>query len=1411
VSALRHVYAGKTLLVTGSTGFLAKALVAKVLRDLPDTRLVLLIRERTRPGGDVVPASDRLRREVLGSSAFRRLRSELGDGFERTLAARVRAIQGDLTRPGLGLSPDDAQVLAAVDVVVNSAATVVFDEELDKALAINARSVLQLLAAARGARNAPLLHVSTAYVCGRSTGVVPERPPDPSRVVDDDLRGLEKGTLDLDAELRHLDARCEEARARLGADRAQLKERLIEIGMEEARRRGWNDTYTYTKSLGERLLVRERGGVPACILRPAIIESAVQEPEPGWIDGLRMADPIFAAFGRGVLRDFPADPDSLIDFIPVDHVVNAALAALGDLLARSVAGVRQDGVPVHHVATSSANPLGFLELFELTRDYFLDNPMRGRDGRPVTPPLWGFVDEGRFTRRMGRRLRAVDAAATALKVLPARVTGQGRQALARTKGQLERILYYVRIYRPYCTFPAQFDTSRTEALFRSLSPQDQALFPFDPRSIDWASYIQDVHIPGLRRNVLREQVPEPMAHGTPAAGPAPPEEGAPSVRTLVTLIEATASAHGARPALRIRRDGALRTMTHRELLESALGGAARLQGLGVKPGDRVLLVSENRPEWVASYFAILAAGAIAVPLDAGSDAARIEAVGRVTDARVALFSPRCRDAFGAGNGHDPGFLVALVTDLAAQPLAAPAARGMDLPVPVTPEQAASILFTSGTTLEPKGVVLPHASFLANLDSIVEVLQPTCEDRIVSVLPLHHAFEFTAGLLAPLSVGASITYLETLSSQAIVETLRETRATHLLGVPRLFELVLAGLSRQLDETGGGAGAVLGALRGTSRAFSAVGVNASRTLLAPLHARFGGCLRALISGGAALDPKVHDGFRALGFPIVEGYGLTECAPVVTVNPLDDSRAGTVGRPLPGVEVRIHRPGADGVGEILVRGANLMAGYYKDPESTSRVVRDGWFHTGDLGRLDDDGYLRITGRLKDLIVTGAGKNVYPDEVEATLHDVAHVKEACVVGARARGGAGEEVHLVVVLAADAPPGAKDAVTREVTARMQALPPHQRVQRIHFWDEDLPKTALQKVKRGQVQARLQGDVAPAGATATTAPLDDHPAVRDVLQLLARLARVPASSLRRDQALSFDLGVDSLMRVELVAAIEARTGKTVPDETVQDVATVDDLCVLVRSLAGAVPAAAGAARRGNGPDVAAMALRAVDGTGRLLSRAAAPLVRGSWPAFYGAYLRLRVRGREHVPVGGAYILAANHQSHLDAGAILTALGPEASRVRVVAARDYFFSTPWRSSFFSQLMNAIPFDRHGDWEQGMEACKAALGAGHPLLIFPEGTRSPDGRLQPFKAGIGILALDAGVPIVPARIDGTHQALPKGRRIPRPFGVTVTFGAPLDARQLVERTTLLSYERYRHVAEAVRQDIVALGHQKHATTP
>jgi HAD superfamily hydrolase (TIGR01490 family) len=503
-------YRGKSILLTGGTGFLGTALVEKILRSLPELdRLYLIVRPSK--GKD---AEDRFYKDVLNSAALRRLRGELGDAFEGRVAEKVRVLEGDVHAPSLGLAEGAlAELSENVDVVVHSAASVVFDAPLDAAVDSNVRGTVGLLKLARGWSKRPLfMHISTAYVAGNVRGDAPEEPPGrttPNGTVTD----AREEVLDLEAVVAEVDKASQErgllrrfeteARNELGMvgspeevaertdqlRRAWMRERLVERGTERARELGWNDVYTFTKSLAERTVMEERGDSPLIILRPAIIESSFAEPYPGWIQGSRMADPIIMAFAKGLLREFPGDPETLVDIVPVDHVVNAILAA----------GARRPETPeVFHVASGQRNPLSYLDLYHHVRDYFVENPLRDSGGRPIQVPEWSFPGRRKVELALKAELVALSVGGKIAARLPdGHMVSDARQRMARAEKRARMSLYYSRIYGAYANMYAVFLTDRTKRLYEALEPADKKAFPFDIADVDWRRWLHGTHLPAL--------------------------------------------------------------------------------------------------------------------------------------------------------------------------------------------------------------------------------------------------------------------------------------------------------------------------------------------------------------------------------------------------------------------------------------------------------------------------------------------------------------------------------------------------------------------------------------------------------------------------------------------------------------------------------------------------------------------------------------------------------------------------------------------------------------------------------------------------------------------------------------------------------------------------------------------------
>jgi long-chain acyl-CoA synthetase len=1238
MSTIQRYFADKTVLVTGATGFLGKALLEKMLRSLPDVRrLYLLIRPRQQ-GNRTTPADGRFRGEVLQSSVFDRLKQELGDRFDDHVDQRVRVINGDLTDERLGVSEADYRLLAdETEVIINSAAVVVFDERLDLSLNLNTLGAKRLLDFARDCRRLEAtVHISTCYVSGMAKGWIPEE--------------VRPGAFDVDEEANRLLAEIDAVKRQHGGNEQVLKEKLVELGLKQARSRGWHDTYTFTKALGEQMVCKHRGELATVILRPSIIESALAEPEPGWIDGFRMGDPLMVGLGKGYLKDFPGVPESIADLIPCDFVVNAILASAPRCAA-------EGGLRVYQVASGEHNPIQFHTLYDAVVEHFSGNPMRQRDGTPVVMGHWTWPDVDSYRRKLAWRYRFPLVAGRALlrPLTFFKSVSRLRQKLKVKRASLDLLRYYVDIYSPYTRLGSRFHAGNTAGLWESLSTEDHALFNFDVRGIDWRVYITNIHLPGLRKHVLNQEMGET-------------EEGAVApVRTIPELLARSADRFPEAVALQMKRGGIWQRWTYDEVERRVGEAAATLHGLGIHKGDRVLLYAENQPEWGVACLAVVSLGAVVVPVDRQLGQGEVLAIARFVEAKAILASQTTSRELADAKPQAAAVPVLLNVNAGCAPFdpsANPQATAGHVPsARVHPDDLALILFTtSATDRDPRGVMLTHRNFLSNVMGVVQLLPPRSSDRFLSVLPLHHPLEFTGGFLVPLYTGATVTYCQSTRSRALFENLRETQATALIGTPRVFQMLHDSIRKEVGS-GRWARFRFDALKWVSKlGRTLIGRNWGRRLYASVHSHLGGHLRVLLSGGAPLPRQLFDDFTAMGFDLCEGYGLTETSPVATANPLRALKKGTVGVPLPGVEVRIDGADEWGVGEIVVRGPNVMAGYFRNPEATARAVRDGWLHTGDGGYLDRAGYLHLTGRTLDRTVTAATGNDSPEEVEQVSEPLPGVTEPCAV--------------------------------------------------RSWDELLEAEAL----------------------AAPPPADGLQAVRP---------EVNGS----------------------VAVAERPTTVTVPTARVL---------------------------RPKGAAEDARWLRR--GWGKVILQA---LTRRLMRWYSWAWFGFEARGVEHLPQG-AFIVAANHCSHLDTGAVVTAFGKRGHELFVMGARDYFFNRRLKGWFFHTFLNVIPFDRNENVSMGLRLAHAVLRSGRPVLIYPEGRRSAKGELQPFKAGIGLLGAELGVPIVPCCIEGTHAALPKGGRFPWWCKLRVTFAPPVTMEEYQAKYAGCKERRevWRRIADDVR---------------
>ncbi len=564
-------------------------------------------------------------------------------------------------------------------------------------------------------------------------------------------------------------------------------------------------------------------------------------------------------------------------------------------------------------------------------------------------------------------------------------------------------------------------------------------------------------------------------------------------RNFAEMLAGIARSYGDAPAFRARPAGeeeGYETLSFRELESRALALSRFFLSSGLGPGAPVAIYAENRPEWCICYFAAVAAGLVAVPLDTAMDEVGAANVLAASSARALVYSGRLREkALAAASASGTAGIVLLNIDAenhgaasgAASErsyrriLAEPPAAELPDPDSIPAESTAAVIFTSGTTGVAKGIVLSHAGILANMEAAVRALRVDRRDNILAVLPLHHTYATTCTFLAPLEAGCSVTFVEKIVPSVVIRHIRESGVTVLIGVPLLFDKIRAGIEGELRKLAAPAAAALRALIGAARFLTVdCGLDAGRPLLGFLRRKAGlASLRLCVSGGGPLLQATAHFFDALGLRMVQGYGMSENGPLISVNlPMfKDNRS--VGVPVWNTEVRIADAGPDGNGEIQVRSPSLMKGYLDAPEATARILTaDGWLRTGDLGRIDHRGFIFITGRSKDLIVTEGGKNVYPEEIEQKFADSPWVAEVLILGrGRSEGHSGEDVIALCFPNYDAVRAAfpgheadeefvRSLLRSEVQRVNKALPQYMKVVDFKIRETEFEKTSTRKIKR---------------------------------------------------------------------------------------------------------------------------------------------------------------------------------------------------------------------------------------------------------------------------------------------------------------------------------------------------------------
>ncbi len=1425
-----EIYRDRKILLIGSTGFLGKVTLSMLLYRFPNVgRVYVTVRARSQEESEA-----RFWNSVIPAPPFDPLRERYGTALEGFLRDKVSVLGGDIGEVNLGYSEEEAQHVAGdIDVVINSAGNVTFNPTLESALRTNVVGTQNVIAFTRRMKRPALVHVSTCFVAGNRSGAVWESDPVigyfPRKhelpgvefSVDREIADCAKlaGRVKEEAKDAMIVARFRDlARKRLieeGRDeddpdalglavarerKVWTRTRLTELGVERSAWWGWPNIYTYTKALGEQLVAAEVGMVRS-IVRPSIVESALAYPFPGWNEGFTTTAPIIFLVLKGQTQ-VPANEKLILDITPVDQVAAVMLAVAAQACV-------EDPQLVHQAATGDSNPNNLERIITLVglykRRHFQEkdtgikllNEMAARmEPRPVYTSRFEKTSIPMFNAAAKKASSLLDRAR------PSWGGGRVVEVIDRVKTTVDRVEEITRettdafeLFRPFTIENAYvFRSDNIRSLFERIGKDEQSLLTWNPEKLDWYDYWINIHLPGLKKWVF------PTLEEDMRAQP----KRIYTYRDLLELFETSTKRHATRVAMRIERDGHKEQYTYADLRELATRAGAFLASQGITPGDRVMLFSHNAPEWGMTYFGVLKAGASCIPVDPESSLEEIINFARAGDAAAIILSNKLNQEHAELRKRlaDEGLNLRIwVFDeiFALSDEQTEEQRIALLPQKVQAQSVASLIFTSGTTGRPKGVMLSHRNLTSMVSMLSSVFDMSTRDGVLSVLPLHHTFEFSTGFLTPLSRGAQITYLPELTSDALARAIKNGHVTGMVGVPALWELLHRRIKSKFYERSDWIGKTAEALiKANAWLRDNTPLNLGPFVFYPIHEGLGGRIRYFISGGSALNERIQADFQGLGFTILEGYGLTEASPVLTVTrPENRLLTGTVGKPLPGVEVKIAAPDASGVGEVIARGPNVMLGYYEDEEATRSALVQRWLYTGDLGKLDDDGNLYLVGRSKEIIVDTNGKNVYPDELEEVYSNSPFVKELSIVGLP--DGVGEKVAGLVVpddeydiaLSRDELRRRIEEHFRDVSA---SLPYYKRVKVLHFTDVELPRTATRKVKRREVLQIMQTleESQKAVKPSTRRDLADADA-RWLIGVIASVTNRPAREIAIDSRLA-DLGFDSLMFVELATAIENAGGAISEPERFNEVQDVRELLSVVgrrSSTARAESRSQADDQRTDSDEIYVPSFVRVAGNvaGDLLQR-----------VLYDRFLKTRYEGQSNIPVHTNFIVAPNHCSHLDMGLTKMALGETGKDLVALAAADYFFDNKYKRAVMENFTNLVPIERTGSLRQSLRHARSFLDRGYNAVIFPEGTRSITGQIADFKPVVGYLALASRVGVLPVYLVGTYEAMPKGSNIIKNREVGARIGRFLPIEELEELTKgMARAEAYRLIAARVKHEV------------
>lgn len=818
------------------------------------------------------------------------------------------------------------------------------------------------------------------------------------------------------------------------------------------------------------------------------------------------------------------------------------------------------------------------------------------------------------------------------------------------------------------------------------------------------------------------------------------------MKTLICLINSFNERDNT--VFKYRTDYRVFRLAYQELYKEIRRTATFLKEKGIASGDRVAIWAPNSPEWVIVYFAVVYLDAVIVPIDLKSNLDHAKKILESSGAKLVV-----KTRFKQSSGTDE-IIIEDVEYLSRDKIELNRSGKVD------ENEMVELVYTSGTTGDPKGVIITHRNLMSNVEAVIRRIKVDENDKMLSVLPLSHLFEQTGGMLAPLSVGASVVYISTLKPSAIFKALKEENITIFILVPR----ILQGIKRKIRSRMETAPAkyIFKILRWLGKDMDD---NKKKKLWFFVHRLFGKHLRFFVSGGSSLDKDTEDFWEELGFRIVQGYGLTECSPILTTNKIDERVRGSIGKPIDNVELKLSEDN-----EILARGPNIFSGYYRNTEKTKETFSNDWFLTGDIGEKDKEGNYFIKGRKKDMIVTGAGVNIFPDDLEAVLNEIKGVKESAVIGVD--NGSGEEIHAVLVLSNNIKAG------EIIKKANQKLNNDQEINSFTVWPEpELPKTSTLKVKKNILRSKIKHTDL------------EEPIQRFVgnIERIIREVIGDAKTITPKSILYSDLALDSIGRVELVSAIEREYDIDFEEELIDQNTSVEILEAMINERSK---------KKVGFLNLDWNYTKPVKNIRNFLQIILGfPLLR--------IWCKINSSGQDNLDgIRGPVIFAPNHVSYFDQGAVLLSLPKKYRENVATAAWDEYFRPSkknvlmyiWKRIFFNFLAlvyGIFPLSQQVNFKKNLQFMGKLVDKNENIILFPEGERTRTSEMLPIKKGIGALVNNIRVPVVPVKIGGIEKVLHRDQIFPRRGKITVRFGKPIyftiETNQVIRERIKTEIER------------------------